>query len=74
MNEQPGKVLVVDDVPETRDLIEKILKFDQNIEVVGGKGDGESVVDSVREMDADVVLMDLHLSGIDGIEATKLLK
>ncbi|TFH33387.1 MAG: response regulator transcription factor [Anaerolineales bacterium] len=74
MTEQPAKILIVDDIPETRDLIEKILKFEQGIEVVGSVSEGESVVDAIKETSADVVLMDLHLSGIDGIEATKLLK
>ena len=74
MTNQPAKVFIVDDVPETRDLIEKILKFERDIEVVGGVSDGENVIDAVKETDAEVVLMDLHLSCIDGIEATTLLK
>jgi len=74
MSERPARVLIVDDVAETRDLIEKILKFEPGIEVVGSVSEGESVVDALGDTSADVVLMDLHLSGIDGIEATKLLK
>ena len=69
----PPRVLVVDDVDGSRDLIREILESD-GIEVVGEADTGESAVRLAEELRPDVVLMDVRMKGMDGIEATRRIK
>ena len=69
----PPRVLVVDDVDGSRDLIREILESD-GIEVVGEAETGESAIRLAEELRPDVVLMDVRMKGMDGIEATRRLK
>lgn len=69
------RVLIVDDVAETREQLRKLLSFDADIQVVAMVGSGEEAIKVVAEARPDVVLMDINLPGIDGITATgKLLE
>ena len=70
---KPPRVLVVDDVDGSRDLIREILESD-GIEVVGEADTGESAVRLAEELRPDVVLMDVRMKGMDGIEATRRIK
>jgi DNA-binding NarL/FixJ family response regulator len=67
------RVLVVDDHPVFRDGLRAALATLPDIEVIGEAGDGEAATHLARETKPDIVLMDLHLPGISGIEATKRL-
>jgi DNA-binding NarL/FixJ family response regulator len=69
----PPRVLVVDDVDGSRDLIREILESD-GIDVVGEAENGESAIRLAEELRPDVVLMDVRMKGMDGIEATRRLK
>jgi pilus assembly protein CpaE len=64
------KVMIVDDIAETREQLRKLLSFDPDIEVVAMVGSGEEAVEVVEEALPDVILMDVNLPGIDGIVAT----
>ncbi|MFP4394080.1 MAG: response regulator [Anaerolineales bacterium] len=64
------RVMIVDDVAETREQLRKLISFDPDIEVVGMVGSGEEAVAIVPKVLPDVVLMDINLPGIDGIAAT----
>jgi pilus assembly protein CpaE len=64
------KVMIVDDIAETREQLRKLLSFDPDIEVVALVPTGEQAVESVTEIRPDVILMDINLPGIDGITAT----
>ena len=64
------KVMIVDDIAETREQLRKLLSFDPDIEVVAMVGSGEEAVEVVEEVRPDVILMDVNLPGIDGIAAT----
>lgn len=79
--EQPGKtekrvirVFIIEDYKLTRLGLRSILSADAGIEVVGEAEDGEKGVSLVRQLKPDVVLMDLGLPGISGIEATHQIK
>jgi DNA-binding NarL/FixJ family response regulator len=69
----PPRVLVVDDVDGSRDLIREILEMD-GIDVVGEADTGEHAVQLAEELRPDVVLMDVRMKGMDGIEATRRIK
>lgn len=64
------RVVICDDHPVYRDGLRSLL-VEIGVEVVGESGDGEQSIDLVRETAPDVVIMDLHLPGMSGIEATR---
>jgi DNA-binding NarL/FixJ family response regulator len=65
------RVLVVDDHTVVRDGIRQLLDSVNDIEVVGTAGDGAEAAEAVARTDPDVVLMDLSMPGVDGVEATR---
>jgi DNA-binding NarL/FixJ family response regulator len=67
------RVLVVDDHTIVRDGLVQLLASDPGIDVVGSAGDGQAAVRLAAETDPDVVLMDLSMPGMGGIEATRLI-
>jgi DNA-binding NarL/FixJ family response regulator len=67
------RVAIVDDHPVFRDGLRAVLATLPDVEVVGEAGDGEAAMDLAQRTDPDVVLMDLHLPGMSGIEATRRL-
>lgn len=64
------RVLIVDDEAITRRGLRLILGSADGIEVVGEAGDGAEAVGLTRELNPDVVMMDVRMPGVDGIEAT----
>src|SRR5438093_1774673 len=67
------KVLIVDDIPETRDHLTKLLGFETDIEVVGAAASGNEAVAVASQVKPDVVLMDINMPDMDGIAATEKL-
>jgi pilus assembly protein CpaE len=65
------RVLIVDDVADTRENIRKLLQFESDIEVVGAAKTGTEGVQLSRELDPDVILMDINMPDLDGISATE---
>jgi len=68
------RVLLVDDHKIIRQGIRRLLELDEGIEVVGEAETGEAALAEVATVAPDVVLMDIRLSGMDGIEVTRQLK
>jgi pilus assembly protein CpaE len=64
------RLMIVDDVAETREQLRKLISFDPDIEVVAMVGSGEEAVAIAPKALPDVVLMDINLPGMDGITAT----
>lgn len=64
------RVVICDDHPVYRDGLRSLL-LEMGVEVVGESGGGEESIDLVRQAMPDVVIMDLHLPGMSGIEATR---
>ena len=67
------RVLVVDDIPETRDHLTKLLGFEPDIDVVGSASSGHEAVEMAARLRPDVVLMDINMPDMDGIAATEQL-
>jgi DNA-binding NarL/FixJ family response regulator len=65
------KVLIVDDHPVTRDGLRSALSTSDEVEVVGEAGSGEEAVQLVKELEPEVVFMDVRLPGISGIDASR---
>jgi len=68
------KVLVAEDHPITREGIRKLLEDEDNFTVIGEAGDGEEAVQMVAELQPDVVIMDVAMPRLNGIEATRQIK
>jgi pilus assembly protein CpaE len=67
----PIRVLIVDDLPETRENVRKLLQFESDIEVIGQAGTGEDAVEMAQQFQPDIILMDINMPGIDGIGASQ---
>jgi DNA-binding NarL/FixJ family response regulator len=68
------RVLLVDDHEIVRDRLRRLLELQQGIEVVGEATDGEEALSQVEVLSPDVVLMDVKMPKMNGIEATRRLK
>ncbi|MET8990912.1 response regulator transcription factor [Nonomuraea wenchangensis] len=65
------RVLLVDDQPLLRTGFRLILEAEPDLTVVGQAGDGKAAMEQTRALLPDVVLMDIRMPGVDGIEATR---
>ena len=68
------RVLIVDDIAETRENIKKLLQFESDIEAVGAARSGNEAIQLSQELNPDVVLMDINMPDMDGITATELIR
>src|SRR5258708_13597911 len=67
------KVLIVDDIPETRENLKKLLAFETDIEVVGTASTGREGVELAQQLLPDLILMDINMPDMDGIAATEAI-
>lgn len=68
------RVLIVDDVAETRENVRKLLQFESDVDVVGAARSGKEGIQLAGEMDPDVILMDINMPDVDGITATEQIR
>jgi DNA-binding NarL/FixJ family response regulator len=68
------KVIICDDQAIIRDGLEMLLKLERDIEVVGLAQDGAEVVELAADRMPDLILMDLKMPGINGVEATRRIR
>jgi pilus assembly protein CpaE len=68
------RVILVDDIPQTRETIARTLRFQDNIEVIGTAENGLQAIHFARELKPDVMVMDVNMPDMDGIAATAIIK
>jgi pilus assembly protein CpaE len=70
---EPIRVLIVDDITGTLDNLQKLLSFEPDIEVVATAVNGKEGVEHAKKLAPDIVLMDVNMPIMDGIQATEML-
>lgn len=68
------RVLIVDDITETRENIRRMLQFDTGIEVTGAARTGREAIQMAQQSKPDVIIMDINMPDMDGITATQEIK
>jgi len=68
------RVVIVDDISETRENIRKLLQFEPDVEVVGVARTGREAIDISKDVKPDVLLMDINMPDMDGIAATEIIR
>src|SRR6266498_2251626 len=68
------RVVIVDDVSETRENVRKLLQFESDVDVVGLARTGKEAIQISQELNPDVVLMDINMPDMDGISATEAIR
>jgi two-component system response regulator DesR len=73
-NGSPVRALIVDDSPLVMKTLASLLEQQSNIQLIGSATDGYGAVRRAMELSPDLVLMDMQLPGINGLEATRQIK
>lgn len=68
------RVLIVDDISETRENVRRLLQFDNAVEVVGMARGGQEAINLSQSLKPDVVIMDINMPDMDGISATEAIR
>ena len=68
------RVLIVDDITETRENVKKLLQFESDVDVVGIARTGKEAIQASQDLKPDVVLMDINMPDMDGIAATEAIR
>jgi len=71
MSDVPIRVAVADDHPVVRDGMRMLFESRADVEIVGEAGTGDDIVTVTRQTRPDVVIMDVHMPGTNGIDATR---
>ena len=67
------KVLIVDDIPETRDHLSRLLGLERDLDVAGTAGTGEEAIKVAMELRPDVIVMDINMPGMVGVQAAEII-
>lgn len=67
------KILIADDITETRENIKRLLYFEKDMMIVGEAADGEEAIRLTEKLNPDIILMDINMPSMDGITATETI-
>jgi DNA-binding NarL/FixJ family response regulator len=70
----PIKVSIGEDLAEVREGLAELVSSDRELSVIGSFGDAESAVDKLPKLQADIVIMDINLPGMSGIDCIRSVK
>ena len=70
----PIKISIVEDLAEVREGLIELISSDRELLVVGSFGDAESAIEKLPALQADIVIMDINLPGISGIDCIRNIK
>jgi len=65
------KVLIVDDIPDTREHLSRLVSLERDIDVAGTAGSGEEAIAMAMDLRPDIVVMDINMPGMDGVAAAE---
>lgn len=68
------RIVIADDHPLIREGLRRILEFEEGIEVVAEVGDGQGAINIARKLSFDILLMDLNMPGVNGLEAGRVIR
>ena len=68
------RIVIADDHPLLREGLRRILEFEDGLEVVAEVGDGQGAINVARKIEFDILLMDLNMPGVNGLEAGKVIR
>lgn len=71
---QPFRILIADDHPHARTAIKEMLEDDPYFTIVGEVKNGKEAIETVKLLQPDIILMDIEMPIINGLEATKIIK
>lgn len=66
--------MLVDDHAILRDGLRNLLEVEEDIQVVGEAVSGEEAIDKIKECDLDVIIMDINMPNMNGVEVTRIVK
>jgi len=70
----PTRILLIDDQTTIRQALQMLLEREPGFEIVGGAADGKKGIALAESLEPDVILVDIEMPGMDGIETTRVLK
>jgi len=68
------RVVIADDHPLLREGLRRILEFEEGMQVIAEVGDGQGAINIARKNPFDVLLMDLNMPGVNGLEACRVIR
>lgn len=74
MSQIPATILLVDDHPLLRKGLTQLIEFEDELEVVGEASDGHSALELAKEHEPDLIVLDLNMQGMDGLETLRAMR
>ncbi|OZB38180.1 MAG: two-component system response regulator NarL, partial [Alishewanella sp. 34-51-39] len=74
MSEQKSSVMLVDDHPLLRKGLKQLLALEDELEVIAEASNGQDAIKLAAELDPDLIILDLNMQGMDGLETLKRMR